>query len=333
MRVPDFFRGILLALALHLARRAYAYLAALIALLLIASVFWAIFLRAPRGFPTGAYLTVPAGATVAQEGRALQAAHVIDSALVFKLLVRAMGAHGIQSGTYAFNGQVGVLRVAWNLAHGISGTPAVRVTIPEGMASTQIASLLAARIPGFDGTAFLAEAKPLEGYLFPDTYFFAPGTSADAAVARMRADYDVHIAPLRERIAAFGKSEREVITMASLLEAEGKTMDERRIIAGILWKRLALGMPLQVDAAFGYAKGMSGYAPTAADLASPSPYNTYRRKGLPPTPIDNPGVDSILAAITPAKTEYLYYLTGTDGKMHYAATLAAHTANEKKYLK
>ncbi len=120
---------------------------------------------------------------------------------------------------------------------------------------------------------------------------------------------------------------------ASILEREAKLPADKRIVAGILYNRLKLGMALQVDAAFGYVHGIDGYTPTAADLASNSPYNTYRFPGLPPTPISNPGLDSLLAAVTPTKTNYLYYITGTDGTMHYATTFAQHKANIVKYLK
>ncbi|MBP9816793.1 MAG: endolytic transglycosylase MltG, partial [Candidatus Pacebacteria bacterium] len=103
-------------------------------------------------------------------------------------------------------------------------------------------------------------------------------------------------------------------------------------VSGILWNRIELGMPLQVDAVFGYIQDTQTYSPSFDDLEIESPYNTYRNKGLPPGPIANPGVNSILAAVTPTKTEYLYYLTGRDGKMYYAETFEAHKANRARYL-
>lgn len=105
------------------------------------------------------------------------------------------------------------------------------------------------------------------------------------------------------------------------------------MVAGILYNRLKLGMPLQVDAVFGYIFGRDTYSPSFADLKVDSPYNTYTHKGFPPGPIANPGFDSLQAALHPAKTKYLYYLTGKDNLMHYATTYAGHQANQKRYLR
>jgi UPF0755 protein len=208
----------------------------------------------------------------------------------------------------------------------------LRVTLTEGMASFDMARTLGAALPGFDAAAFEVLAKPREGYLFPDTYEFLPSTTATATVERLADTFEEKVAPLLPDIAASGHSEAEVITMASIVEREAATPEDRRIVAGILWKRLALPMRLQVDAPFGYLHEDMGYAPTSADTASDSPYNTYRRDGLPPGPISNPGLDAIEAAARPAETGYLYYLTGKDGAMHYAKTFEEHKANVAKYL-
>lgn len=105
------------------------------------------------------------------------------------------------------------------------------------------------------------------------------------------------------------------------------------MVSGILWNRIERRMPLQVDAVFGYIFERATYSPSFADLKVDSPYNTYTHAGLPPGPICNPGLDALLAAARPAKTNYLYYLTGKDGLMHYAMTYAEHQANQRKYLK
>ena len=109
--------------------------------------------------------------------------------------------------------------------------------------------------------------------------------------------------------------------------------DNKRIVAGILSNRLELGMPLQVDAVFGYIFGRDTYSPSFEDLKVNSPYNTYLHVGLPPGPITNPGLDSLQAAAVPTKTDYLYYLTGSDNLMHYATTYVGHLANQNKYLR
>ncbi len=121
--------------------------------------------------------------------------------------------------------------------------------------------------------------------------------------------------------------------MASLLEKETKADEDRRIVSGILWHRIDIGMALQVDAVFGYIKGIDTYHPTAADLEIKSPYNTYLNRDLPPGPIGNPGKDALLAALMPEPSSYLYYLTDESGALHYAATFDEHKANKAKYLK
>lgn len=329
----SFIRTLFIACELNLARLKYFYVAALVAFALLAGAFWGAFLRAPAAFPANSLISIPAGESVSKAGLELKNEHVIDSAFLFKALVRITPrVRGIRSGTYLFKEPVGVLVVAWNLSHGVSGLTAIRLTFPEGTPSRQMGALLAKQLPDFSEQKFDALAAPYEGMLFPDTYFFMPGSTEQDVVERLHANYESHIAKFSAQIDASGHSERDIVTMASLLEGEGKSLVDRRVIAGILWRRLAIGMPLQVDAAFGYALGKTGYVPTITDLSTDSSYNTYRRKGLPPTPIDNPGDESILAALTPTKTGYLYYLTGTDGKMHYAKTLAEHIANQNAYL-
>jgi len=120
--------------------------------------------------------------------------------------------------------------------------------------------------------------------------------------------------------------------MASILEGEALTTSDRKLVAGVLWRRLEIGMPLQVDATFSYVNGKTTFELTLDDLKIDSPYNTYKYKGLPPTPINNPGLNSINAALYPTKTKYLYFLSGNDGKMHYARTFEEHKRNRQLYL-
>lgn len=285
-------------------------------------------------FPVGKPITIEPGTSVTHAAAELREGGYIRSTLLFRVLYRVMpSTHGVQSGKYVFTQPAGEFTVAWNIAHGIAGVPTVKVTFPEGTTARQMGALLAAALPAFDENVFDSAAIPAEGYLFPETYFFLPGTTEAEAVDMLRATYMARIKKYSDAIAASGHSEQQIITMASLLEGEGKTLEDRRMIAGILWKRLAIGMPLQVDATFGYDYGKTGYVPTAADLKNNSAYNSYRYKGLPPTPINNPGDVAIEAALTPTTSAYLYYITGDDGHMHYAKTFDEHIANQKKYLK
>ena len=120
--------------------------------------------------------------------------------------------------------------------------------------------------------------------------------------------------------------------MASILEGEARRMETRKIIAGILWTRLEIDMPLQVDATFRYINGKGTFDLTKADLEEDNPYNTYINKGLPPTPISSPGIDAISAALNPIKTNYIYFLSDNDGNMYYAVDFEGHKKNRVLYL-
>ena len=120
--------------------------------------------------------------------------------------------------------------------------------------------------------------------------------------------------------------------MASIIEKEAHTSDDRRVISGILWERLKIGMPLQVDATFLYINGKNTYDLSVDDLAIDSPYNTYKYAGLPIGPIGNPGLDSLEAALAPMTSPYLYYLSDKSGKTYYARTFNEHKRNREKYM-
>ncbi len=217
----------------------------------------------------------------------------------------------------------------------------VRVTYPEGTSIREMALETAAAFPHISAMDFIRAASSSEGYLFPDTYLFSASTSAASIVSKMRENFDAKTATLAASVATQTASSTsvqahsfsDIVIMASLLEKEVRTPENRRIVAGILWNRIERGMPLQVDAVFGYIFNRDTYSPSHEDLKVDSPYNTYTYKGLPPGPINNPGLDALDAALHPTDTKYLYYLTDKDGGIHFATTYAAHQANQKKYLK
>lgn len=174
----------------------------------------------------------------------------------------------------------------------------------------------------------------LEGYLFPDTYRVFRDATAASVVEKMLANFDRRLTgEAASAVAASGRSLADVVTMASLLENEVQTPADRRLVADIFWRRLAMGMRLQADSTVNYALGTSLPSVGAAELASESPYNTYRFSGLPPGPIGNPGLDAILAAAAPTPNQYLYFLTDAAGTVHYAKTYEQHLANKAKYLR
>lgn len=169
----------------------------------------------------------------------------------------------------------------------------------------------------------------LQGYLFPDTYEVAKGGDCEDALSDMLANFGKKLTPdLRNEIIKDNKSIFDVVTMASLLEKEVRTLEDKKIVSGILWKRLAINMPLQIDSTIVFITGNADIS--ANDKKINSPYNTYKYYGLPKGPISSPGIDSIIATIYPTATKYWYYLT--DGKTIFSETFEDHNAAKAKYL-
>lgn len=288
----------------------------------------------PSDFPSGSIVVIVRGASVSDISKQLSDANIIKHQSVLNLILRISGASSnVKSGGYLFKTPENVFTIANRLATGAYGLPPVRITFPEGITVRDIAEKIVETLPLVSEQDFISIGKSYEGYLFPDTYLFPPDATAQSVIEAMRANFDVKIVPLLSGIKASGHSIADIVIIASLVEKEARTIENRRIVAGILWNRLKLGMPLQVDAVFGYIFNRDTYSPSYADLKVASPYNTYLHTGLPPGPIDNPGIESIQATLYPTKTNYLFYLTGKDDLMHYATTYAEHMANQRKYLK
>jgi UPF0755 protein len=291
------------------------------------------FLAPPSSFPSGSIVVVSRGASANDIVKQFTEAHIVKHASVFEMVLRISGAsEQLQAGAYLFEQPENVLTVVYRLRSGESGLPPVRLTFPEGDTVRDMAEEIHEAFPSFSTEAFIAVAKSKEGYLFPDTYLFPSDTTLESIVETMRGNFHTKTEPLMGDVQASGHSLSDIITLASLVEKEARTEVNRRIVAGILWNRLAQKMPLQVDAVFGYIFNRDTYSPSFADLKVNSPYNTYAHAGLPPGPICNPGLESIDAALHPTQTKYLYYLTDREGVMHYATTYAEHQANQKKYL-
>jgi UPF0755 protein len=246
----------------------------------------------------------------------LQKEHLIRSRRAFEAFVILFGRQKrVIAADYYFENKLPVYEIARRIVKGEHHIAPVTVTIPEGFDVSQVAETFTLQLPNFNKDNFLLKVKGLEGYLFPDTYFFLRTDDETDVIKSMSENFEKKIAPLRPDIGVHGKTEEQVITMASLLEKEAKGEVDREIISGILWRRVAGGMPLQVDAA----------------------PETYKTKGLPKNPICNPGLASIKAAIyipgAHPLLPYLYYLHDKNGIAHYAKTFAEHQANIKKYLK
>jgi UPF0755 protein len=289
------------------------------------------FAASPALFPRNAIFVVEKGWTIAHIGEQLKQEQIIRSPLFFSILVSADG-RPIQAGAYAFTKSMSVWEVSESLLSGSNAIKPIRVTFPEGSTAKEMADILLEIVPGFEYKDFINRATPKEGYLFPDTYIIAPGTSNGDIIAMLEKNFDAKIETLKPEIDRSKKTVAELVIMASLLEKEARTYDVRRTIAGILWNRIDADMPLQVDAVFGYIKGTKTFHPSYDDLEIESPYNTYRNNGLPPGAIGNPGLEAIRAAATPLKTKYFFYLTDRSGVMRYATNFEGHVRNRALYL-
>ncbi len=261
---------------------------------------------------------------------------IVRSSLWLRAFIMLLdGERNAIAGDYYFPEPVSVFKVAKMLHNGEFGLIAIKITLPEGVSSMEMAEILAKELPAFNPEDFVNEVldNNYEGYLFPDTYFLTPNTKASNVILMMRENFARQIKPYEADILKSEKSLNDLVIMASIIEDEANgTLDSKRIVSGILWKRLRIQMPLQVDAAFQYYNGKNSYTLTKDDLTEDHEYNTYVNKGLPPTAITNPGVDSIRAAIAPTQTEYLYFLSDKKGSMYYAKDFEGHKSNRELYL-
>ncbi|MES2213325.1 MAG: endolytic transglycosylase MltG [Patescibacteria group bacterium] len=296
-------------------------------------LLYTVLFSVPVGFPKGQSVIIPPGESLQSITEMLYSKHIINSRILFRSAVIFFGGEKrVIAGEYLLNSDEGSVVLALRLVRGNFHLEPIKITIPEGWNVFAIAEYLSKHIVGFDTAHFIEIARGEEGYLFPDTYFISPNASAEVVVSIMQNNFNKKITSLDSEIKKSGHTKEEIIIMASIVEGEARTLQNRKIVSGVLWKRISLGMPLQVDAAFSYVNGKNSYTLTASDLKIDSPYNTYKYAGLPPGPISNPGLESIDAALHPVQTDYLYFLTGKDGVMYYAKTFEEHKKNKAKYL-
>ncbi|HEY4524735.1 MAG TPA: endolytic transglycosylase MltG [Candidatus Paceibacterota bacterium] len=299
-----------------------------------AGLIYVFMLMPPADFPLRTLVVVPEGATSSEIGGALKEQRVIRSGLVFRGLSIVLGyERDLHAGDYMFDEPVSVFHIVRKLALGAYGLEPIHIRIPEGAMTRNMATIFAKQLVRFNAENFLAQAKPMEGYLFPDTYYFMPNATEDTILRTMRQNFDSHIAPLLQEIEASGHTLEDTIVLASMLEREARKSDDRRKIAGVLWNRIKRGMPLQVDAVFLYSLGRTTFDLTMADLTDEDdPYNTYVHKGLPPSPIGSPSLDSIRAAIDPIESDNLFYLADRSGTTYYSKTYQEHLRKKRLYL-
>ncbi len=284
----------------------------MVAFLLLAFFLFYMFFSAPSNFPAETIQRIEKGSSLRSVSLQLKNEGIIRSRSVFEAFVIIFGREkNIISSDYFFEKKLPVYEVARRISEGEHHMPKIKVTIPEGFNKVQIADVFASKLVNFDKNKFISETQKMEGYLFPDTYLFLITNTESDVIKSMQANFEKKFAPLRPSIVSSKNSEREILTMASLVEGEAKGDIDREVVSGILWKRLSIGMPLQVDVA----------------------PQTYEMKGLPESPIGNPGLEAIKATISPKSSLYLYYLHDKKGVVHYARTFAEHRQNIVKYLK
>ena len=290
-------------------------------------------IRPPDQFPLQKIVTIPAGRSGKEVSEILQQDGIVRSALMFRIMSVLLGhERDLHAGDYIFVEPLDVYHVARTIGIGAFGLEPLKIRINEGATVRQMATLFSIELQDFNAQNFLVLATPMEGYLFPDTYFFLPNATENTVIESMRQDFDLHEASIQAQVKAFGKPLSDDVIMASIVEREASNTQDRRMIAGVLWNRIARNMPLQSDVTLQYTLPKADSQLTMADLMSDSSYNTYTHKGLPPGPIGNPSIDSLLATVTPVKSNYLYYLADRNGVTHYCATFACQLANEHEYL-
>jgi len=309
-------------------------------------------------------LSIKKGEGVTSIGADLENKGLIKNKFFFQIYVSTKGiAKKLKAGDYSFSPSMSVSEIANKIAGGEIEKKDIKIV--DGWNLRDIAWLLEGqevikaenfyKLAGFPAADFTKLTQPeivgefvkkydffsdkpetagLEGYLYPDTYEISASDSAEVLLEKILDNFGAKLdAKLRKEIASQKKSIFEVITMASLIEKEANNLKDKKEVSGILWKRLAIGMPLQVDATVGYITQNKTINITRAELASDSPYNTYKFKGLPIGPICSPGLDSIKAAIYPTQNDYWYYLSTKSGQMIYSRTYEEHLIAKAKYLR
>jgi len=271
-----------------------------------------LFLSVPINFPKGKIINIEQGASLRRVSKDFKAENIIRSRVAFEFFVIIYGGEKhLVLGDYLFENKLSVFEVARRVSRGDHNLAPIKVTIPEGYNVSDIADVFASKLSYFDKDQFLLEAKNKEGYLFPDTYFFFTDANEMDVLKSMSNNFEKKTSSIFSKIISLGRSESDIVIMASIIEREAKGDSDREIISGILWNRIRNGMPLQVDAA----------------------PETYKIKGLPKNPICNPGLEAIKAAMYPQNSSYFYYLHDKNGVIHYARTFEEHKQNKLKYLK
>ncbi|MHB8146422.1 MAG: endolytic transglycosylase MltG [Vulcanimicrobiaceae bacterium] len=332
---------------MHILFRAVASVAAVAVLVVLSIAAWFAYAAyGDRALPAATtQVIIVRGSSLADIAQQLASNGVISNVMAFRLLAKLQNRQDdARAGAYRFAPHQTQNEVLHALVTG--GAQVARwVTFPEGFTDRQIASRLqsegianarvlervfAATSLNVDGT----RTPSLEGYLFPSTYLVDVDATPAQIVSTLTGQFFKELpSDAAARAAALHVTVPQAVTVASLVEREAKIDADRPMIAGVIYNRLRAHMPLQVDATIEYALPHHKAELSYADLRIDSPYNTYLHDGLPPTPIANPGLPSLEAALHPAKTDALYYVYCGGGHHVFAKTLQQHQANVARCLK
>lgn len=293
---------------------------------------------------------IPTGSTLSDISDILYENKLIKNKVLFKAVVKLSNdAQSIKAGKYLINQTYSNKDILELLVSGKIYNDGIKVTIPEGSTSKEIVDILINKNIGdkskyeelinnpskfYNEYSFLNEndIKSLEGFLYPDTYYFKEEDSEEKVISTMLSRFNKeYTEKLLKRQKELNMTLQEVVNMASIIEKEAVLDEDRPLIASVFYNRLKIDMPLQSDATIQYIFDERKKIVTYADLKIDSPYNTYINRGLPPTPISSPGIESIKAALYPEKTDYLYFVAKIDGGNNYSTNYEDHLKYVQEY--
>ena len=298
----------------------------------------------------GIVVEIPQGSTTDTISDILYKNNLIKNKVMFKISVKLSNkAQQFKAGKYLFNQTYSNKQIINDLSLGKIYKDGIKITIPEGSTSREIVSILVDKKLGnqdsyealisnpkefYNDFKFLEEddITSLEGFLYPSTYYFDENSSEKEVLSTMLSQFNkVYTDKLRDRQKELNMTTEQVVNLASIVEKEAILDKDRPIIASVFYNRLKIGMPLQSDATIQYIFKERKKIVTYKDLEIDSPYNSYKNKGLPPTPISSPGIESIKATLYPEKTDYLYFVAKMDGGNNYSKNYEDHLKYVKEY--
>lgn len=331
--------------------------------LLLAVIDFVFIPPASYKFGAGKIIKIKEGFNLNESADTLKKEEIIKSEFIFKIIVNLLnGDKKIKAGTYSFDKPYSAFDVAQKIIIGDFGIPFVKILIKEGQTIEKIGEIFEREglfkkedffaytgccagkiLPNLKNyliySSYLFSAaesgqpRILEGFFFPDTYFLPKNIEPQEAVEIVLKNFTNKMnGEIMDEIKKSGKNFYDVLIIASILEKEAQTIEDKKIIADIIQKRITAKMPLQVDASLEYVLHKNTFELTKKDLLFDSPYNTYKYKELPKTPISNPGIDSISAALNPTPNDYWYYLSDKSSFIHYSKNYTEHKNKQEEYL-